>query len=262
MNVPSETELTGPPFFVRDISASKFERMKQKAWVKNQKDWLLHIENDPRRDLVYSNMVKISGVGKNIHYRVLEIGCGSGSFHSFLSKSLSEFDYLGVDSCEQLLDHFRFELPKNHSVVTHDLSTSPLVNGEYDIVFSAYSIFEFSNLPQIVEIIAENLKPGGKLVFNVFDPLVEFLRHELYKKRDLDALYYNVEGNLFSSSRFMIGGKISLYPYFRALRSVSEYISVLQEHGFTMLQINHLDQQLSSVDLNLPRDVVMCFEKN
>lgn len=129
-----------PEFFWKDSSIKKdlqqfYDKEAKKYYETRKKYW---------KDAEYLLEALQNFKGKKI--RILEFGCGSGRFASYLSQHYQgDFDYIGVDLSQKLIDFAQKELP-DFSFICWDISTFVLEQEQesFDIIVGTSS---FQHIP-------------------------------------------------------------------------------------------------------------------
>lgn len=127
--------------------------------------------------------------------RVLDVGCGSGSFATQLAGRAEKVDAL--DRSVEMIDQARDRTPDNVTCVLADVLTDPLPADGYDAIFSISALHHMP-LPDVLPKLAAALRPGGVLAA-VALPRPD-LAHELHIEITA-ALGYRTLGTLFAARR-------------------------------------------------------------
>ncbi|WP_367605740.1 trans-aconitate 2-methyltransferase [Legionella sp. W05-934-2] len=100
--------------------------------------------------------------------RVLDIGCGDGSFSTTLLKLIPEGHMLGIDASENMLSLAREKARQfnNFAVQKSDVLTMTFTN-EFDVVVSFWCLQWTDDITKAFSHIYQALKPGGN-VFTLF----------------------------------------------------------------------------------------------
>ena len=124
--------------------------------------------------------------------KVLDVGCGWGDTAIELAKRVGlAGSVLGLDCCDAFLEKGRKDaraagLSNVHFVVA-DVQTYRF-EPEYDLCFSRFGMMFFSNPVAAMRNIKSALKPGGRLMFITWRPIVDNPWAEIPKKVVLDFL--------------------------------------------------------------------------
>ncbi len=110
----------------------------------------------------------LEGLEPESRPRVLDIGCGTGTFLHKLARCLPTAELYGVDLSPFYLDHARERLPHDRmvSLVAHNAESLPFRDAFFD---AASCIFVTHELPakarrNVIAEAARALRPGGRLV--------------------------------------------------------------------------------------------------
>ncbi len=127
---------------------------------------------------LWNNLVKISKKVKE-NSKVLDVGCGNGRLlEAFIGK---EIEYLGVDACDELLQHAKKNYPKNNFQKADILQLGDISDYNFDYVFSIAVIHHLPGKDLQLKAIKQlynKTKQGGQVVFTVWN----LWKHEKYGK--------------------------------------------------------------------------------
>jgi SAM-dependent methyltransferase len=128
--------------------------------------------------------------------RVLDIGCGCGTTTLDAARAAPEGRALGVDLSAQMLELARTRAAEEHltnvSFEQADAQVCPFDAAAFDVVISRFGVMFFSDPLAAFSNIAEALRPGGRFVAVVWQPLEDnewlgALREALAMGRTLPA---------------------------------------------------------------------------
>lgn len=140
-----------------------------------------------RRELRSARLIAAAGVDGLPNARVLEIGCGTGSFTHHLAGAMAG-RLTGVDVAPALLAHARRDCPANASVVAGDVEALPFASDTFDAVVGN-AVLHHLRLDRAVPELLRVLRPGGRLCFtepNMLNPQVFLERNVRWIGRLLD----------------------------------------------------------------------------
>jgi SAM-dependent methyltransferase len=92
--------------------------------------------------------------------RVLDVGCGAGSFATRLARRVEQVD--AVDRSPAMIEIARQRTPDNVNCILADVLTDPLRGGDYDAIFSISALHHMP-LQDALPRFAALLRPGGVL---------------------------------------------------------------------------------------------------
>jgi len=96
--------------------------------------------------------------------RAVDLGCGTGLHAALLAPHFA--DILGVDVSAPMLEFARTRRP--HASVRYEQrdlrDVSVGLDGQFDLVFSAYTLHHVPDLPDALRQIRELVRPGGQLI--------------------------------------------------------------------------------------------------
>ncbi|KAI1503735.1 methyltransferase type 11 [Biscogniauxia marginata] len=160
---------------------------------------------------------------------VLDLGCGFGWFSRYAREQGATF-VRAIDLSENMLEKAR-SMTKDDNIEFQkaDLDRLKLPESQYDAVFSSLTLHYLVNLPELVQEIAESLKPSGRLVYSIEHPIFTapskpgFLVSEEDGRKFWPIDGYQKEG-LRTTNWFMKGVK-------KQHRTVATYITMLLKAG-------------------------------
>jgi SAM-dependent methyltransferase len=92
--------------------------------------------------------------------RVLDVGCGSGTFAALLADRADHVEAL--DRSPQMITLARQRVPDNVTCTLADVLESPPLPDTYDAIVSV-SALHHMDLAEVLQVLAEALRPGGVL---------------------------------------------------------------------------------------------------
>lgn len=92
--------------------------------------------------------------------RVLDVGCGAGSFAARLAQRSERVDAL--DRSAEMIAEAKHRTPGNVNCVLADVLTDPLPGKDYDAIFSITALHHMP-LQEALSALAAGLRPGGVL---------------------------------------------------------------------------------------------------
>ncbi|WP_292989725.1 class I SAM-dependent methyltransferase [Mycobacterium sp.] len=127
--------------------------------------------------------------------RVLDVGCGAGTFASRLAQHVERVD--AIDRSAAMIDLARRRTPGNVTCILDDVMTCDLPANGYDAIFSICAVHHL-DLEQALRRCAELLRPGGTLAIIALPR--KDLRHELGAEI-IAALGHRLFGAIFVIAR-------------------------------------------------------------
>jgi SAM-dependent methyltransferase len=127
-------------------------------------------------------------------HRVLDVGCGAGSFASRLARRVDQVD--AVDRSATMIELARRRTPENVNCMLADVLTDPLP-GDYDAIVSISALHHMP-LRDALQRFAALLRPGGLLAV-VALPRVDLI-HE-FRTEVVAAVQHRVLGAVFGIAR-------------------------------------------------------------
>jgi 2-polyprenyl-3-methyl-5-hydroxy-6-metoxy-1,4-benzoquinol methylase len=127
--------------------------------------------------------------------RVLDLGCGAGSFATRLARRVEHVD--AVDRSAAMIELARQRTPDNVTCIRADVLTDPLPAGAYDAIFSISALHHMP-LPDALLRFAALLRPGGVLA------VVALPRDDLRRELPTEAVAavgHRLLGAVFAAAR-------------------------------------------------------------
>ena len=218
---PSILSLFSEP--ITRISVEDFRRHRSAAWTQNSAVWIEHTENDESRVAVYRKVLSLlqKHTQQDHSKKIVDLACGAAGFYAFCVEKLSEVEYLGFDASIEMLAAAVIASGDEIRVSTIDLEREPLPDVGGGLFVCLFAAFELIDLNAFFANVSSGMRKGDTLVLNVFDPLIEVLRHEKYKRGSLGARYFTVDGHIGTASHFYADGLLQDSTSFRFLHQVS-----------------------------------------
>jgi SAM-dependent methyltransferase len=117
----------------------------------------------------------MAGLAAGAGERILDIGCGAGQTTLDLAAAVApDGEVLGVDISRPLLEVARSRrAPAGVSFVEADAQTHPFPGASFDGAFSRFGVMFFSDPKAAFANVRRALRPGGRLAFVCWRPLLE-----------------------------------------------------------------------------------------
>lgn len=134
-------------------------------------------EHNVLQQLVADNLAALIEDGRG-RSKVLEIGCGTGSFTRLLAAKFPDGIITALDIAEHMIGEAKARLSRNGTIlfVQADGEHMPF-RGPFDYIVSSTTFQWFNDLEKSLRDFTALLRPGGKLVFSVF---IDGTFHELF----------------------------------------------------------------------------------
>jgi malonyl-CoA O-methyltransferase len=101
---------------------------------------------------------------------VLDLGCGTGHFHTDLQRRFPHAHYLGLDLAEGMVEYARGRSQGTSSWLVGDAEALPLASNSVDLVFSSLAVQWCYRPEHLFAELARVLRPGGCCVFTSLGP--------------------------------------------------------------------------------------------
>lgn len=149
-------------------------------------------------DVVYESILNKEGLKfyteeiLNAKCPVLEAGVGTGRI--FIPALKSGADIYGIDYSEQMLNRLRSKLEEKdlHRVTHNDIRDFSL-NKKFDLVISPFRVFQhlltIEDQLNALNCIYDHLNPGGRLIFDVFNPDLGRIVNDVDNVPEFDGEY-------------------------------------------------------------------------
>lgn len=144
--------------------------------------------NKPYYKRIISELVGFNSVGT-----VLDVGCGEGTYTSFLKDEFTkDGTVIGIDISKEMIDLAKADYP-GIDFRLESMDDISLKDETVDFVFSRYAIHYSENLEKTLVEIARITKPGGTFVIKDVHPFyTTFLKPSLdYEKKE--DVVFNVQ---------------------------------------------------------------------
>jgi SAM-dependent methyltransferase len=92
--------------------------------------------------------------------RVLDVGCGLGTYYKVLVEKWPEIDYCGVDISEEILRKH----PKADATSVADAESLPFPDDSFDVVMANHMLFHVSDIDVAIDEFQRVLKPHGVML--------------------------------------------------------------------------------------------------
>lgn len=147
--------------------------------------------------------------------RILDIGCGIGSFEEILP----ELNIIGLDGSEEMLEEARKR--SNKKFVLGDAEDLDFPEKSFDAVFMITTLEFVENYKKAIDEAARILVPGGKLVVMMLNPESEYFKSHVQKK---DSYFRKIKHtNLKEIERYIQKSFVASGEYFLGIQGVNVF---------------------------------------
>ncbi|MBL6449817.1 class I SAM-dependent methyltransferase [Fulvivirga sp. 29W222] len=188
------------------------------------------------------NLVEYFHISKD--HKLLDLACGKGRHSIYLNRK--GFDVVGVDLSAQNIEHAKqFENNKLHFFIQdmrHDFAEN-----EFDFVLNMFTSFGYFDSDeenaQAVQVAADALKPGGKLLIDFLNPYKVVHNLVPSEEKQIEGITFQIakqfseDGYILKDIRFEDNGHEYHYQEkVKAIRRV-EFLSYFQRAGLQLVEI-------------------------
>jgi ubiquinone/menaquinone biosynthesis C-methylase UbiE len=171
------------------MSYSKEESLTQfDGWSENYDDSVLQrLLFTPSHDYLLGEMVDRSGC----QFRMLDIGCGTGTFTRRVLDEHREAEIWGVDFSSRMIQAgLKRQRPQDSRIrfVQADSESLPLSDSVFDVVCCSNSFHHYPNQALAVHEMHRVLRPGGRLI------IIDGYRDRLWGRFIFDVCVVAAEG--------------------------------------------------------------------
>ncbi|MFA6423395.1 MAG: class I SAM-dependent methyltransferase [Patescibacteria group bacterium] len=223
---------------------NQYDKIANQYHAETSKDFLN--KDDKGREKFKVEMIDRPRIKRADGWHVLDLGCGSGIHVEYFVETHPEINaIIGIDSSVEMI-----KIAKNNNktkkvkFIIADMDDIPFKNNTFDYIFSRNSIHYSADLQKTFAEISRVLKPGGKLYFQVSDPI-----YNLFTKKNKD--YIKKENVGFAIQG---GNAIVVHPTY----TFEEYINSIVRNNLNILEMHEYCGRKSNIEgFNVP--VVLSF---
>lgn len=214
----------------------KWEQEKKIEWKKNANFWVKIIREklDPFR-LVVTNKVILESLKGKKSLKILDAGCGEGYFSRLLAKK--GYKVFGIDFCPALIKaakDLERKKPLNIKYSIGDFRKTNFPSSFFDVIMSHQSISEIKNPKKAFGEFSRILKKRGKLICLFLHPCFDFNPQKI-KNTPLSLMYFQkIE---IKKRPYLVSGIRSPAPYFYLHLSLSDWLKIIKNAGFSISQV-------------------------
>ena len=175
---------------------------------------------------------QVGALGEVDGLDVLELGCGAAHWSEVLTRRGARV--VGLDVSARQLAHARRRTPAEDpgapALVLASAASVPLAGDRFDLVFCDHGAMSYADPDDSLPEVARLLRPGGRLVFNVFTPFTSVCWNDEIGRPD-EALHEPY----FGPPRWDdVNGFVSFELGYGA------WIRALRRHGFVVDDLHEL----------------------
>lgn len=216
-----------------------YRKRSRLCWSKNSTYWL----SNPLRhvvdvgDYIADTVIRICSRSRSSKPTIVDMGFGSAWLYQALSRKGFSCYYIGFDSNEDFINYSlqQFATDKSCRFDLVDLEEPIDVNIRADLVVSAFSLFELSDLRQPMTNAFNLLLPNGHFLISTIDPTYLILAVSDSWPEFLENLarYETLPGTKYAFQPIDLGDKASnTLEYPSVLYSRYDYLSISRNVGF------------------------------
>lgn len=128
----------------------------------------------------------------------LDLGCGNSRYAEIMCKRGAK-KVVGIDLNEEMLqqsDERKREKDLNQlDLVCADIDNLPLNKGEFDFIFSRFSLVHAAKLEKVMKDLSESLKSGGEVLIGTNIAVIEDLDNNSDLRRQPIPIIISINGN-------------------------------------------------------------------
>jgi len=245
-----------------DTRKNSWEQKQARNWCRNAKFWIriIRANLDPfRASLTDKTILKAIPIKPG---NVMDAGCGEGYLSRLLAKKRARV--FGIDTTPELLAAAQ-NLEEQHPLGIHyslkDIRKTGFPSSFFDIVVSHQSIQEIANPERAIGEFARVLKNKGKLLLLFLHPCFDFQE----KTRFIDLYFQRTK---IQKPHFLVKGVKSPNPYSYLHLPLEEWMHILQDKGFAILDVKEphpsahlLKRRWWRENFDYPRIIFLVAEK-
>jgi malonyl-CoA O-methyltransferase len=197
---------------------------------------------------------------------ILEIGCGTGLFSTYLQQDFPNAKLLLTDFAPAMLEICRAALPPSGNIAFKQMDGELLtLSTSYDLIASSMTMHWFSDIKKSLQEIITRLTPGGKLVFAMMG------ENSLQEWRDICKIYRVAMTPAFVSKDYLRTSFPEMqlhvetvrqpysntYEFLKTLKSIGADTPRAAHFSLTAGKLRHLMRLL---DKKNPQDVMISYE--
>ncbi|MGE5178389.1 MAG: class I SAM-dependent methyltransferase [Bacteroidota bacterium] len=140
-------------------------------------EWAPTYDGDPNPHKLLEEEDVVRLVSARAGESILDAACGTGRYSAYFVKAGAKVT--GLDISDKMLDLAREKVP-GATFLRHDLALPlPFRDGEFDKICCAQALKHLPDLSQPFREFSRVLKPGGKLVFSVTHPEMDWTDYQM-----------------------------------------------------------------------------------
>lgn len=174
------------------------------------KKWALFYDSDPNPHILleHDDFVDMVAAGKN--EKILDAACGTGKYTIEFVKAKAVVT--GIDFCNEMLDIARKKVPGTKFIIADISGRLPFKNSQFDKITCGQTLKHIKNLTPTLKEFNRVLKPGGKFIFSVTHPEMNWdgydtkvkSRGKLIERSDIFHHQFKDYIDAFNNSKFRI----------------------------------------------------------
>lgn len=234
------------------LSDKKFKDENLNNWKDVSEFWLTG-NLSQKKDLVEFYSQKIGVFLKEKPCRILDVGCGDGWVLDIIESLESpEYSYVGIDYNEPFINYLSSKKTSNRASFQYcDIENADnfIQLGQFDLIINSFSLFEMPNYNKALKNQIKLLNPLGSILVFSIDPITQLMAisndEKEFKENCIQYTLYKNKG--YYRKLIDTGKGFAKQEYLGILHSMSDYLKVLKEYGFSIIDLD---------EINLLQDVV------
>ena len=185
-------------------------------------------------NLVMEEPAFLSAVGDLTGLRILDLGCGDGTFAAQCLAGGAR-SYLGIDSSTQMLARATGLVDDER--VSFELSTLESISpapGTVDLVTSRMALHYVEDIDPVFAAVGRSLVDGGRFVYSAIHPVVSAgnAEHDGPRTEQVVRDYFNPGAR----TRTWFGSEVTWYH-----RTIEQHLAALARHGFELRSLRECE---------------------
>lgn len=223
----------------------EYQKARKEGWHANAKLWDFYVNESSNRQRLYlwviDQLIDIMGSEWNPN-KVIDFGCGEGSFLRHVNKRYSCVNIQGIDYSKDMLELAKLKSFKGNEIWTYGdfESDNFTIKPDYDLAAAILTLVEVKNLGNSIKNITASLKKSGIAVILILDPTIELYRNGLIEPLPKNILLNNFQKEIIIEKHFWTKDGYSINTYFNIIRRFVDYWKIITMTGLNIFDIRSI----------------------